>query len=99
MALQEHLGDACRDAEVAVDLEGRMGVEEVGIGAAVGIVAHVAVVGQQAQHVRDNLVGVVAVEHACPEAGLPTETPARGLVATLLQRHAGGLPQVGRREG
>ena len=33
MALQQHLGDACRAAEVAVDLERRMGAEEVGIGA------------------------------------------------------------------
>ena len=33
MALQQHLGDAGRTAEVAVDLERRMGAEEVGIGA------------------------------------------------------------------
>ena len=33
MALQQHLGDACCAAEVAVDLERRMGTEEVGIGA------------------------------------------------------------------
>ena len=33
MALQQHLGDAGRAAEVAVNLERRMGAEEVGIGA------------------------------------------------------------------
>ena len=33
MALQQHLGDACRATEVAVDLERRMGAEKVGIGA------------------------------------------------------------------
>ena len=33
MALQQHLGYAGRAAEVAVDLERRMGTEEVGIGA------------------------------------------------------------------
>ena len=33
MALQQHLGDAGRAAEVAVDLERRMGAEEVGISA------------------------------------------------------------------
>ena len=33
MALQEHLGDAGGAAEIAVDLERRMGVEHVRIGA------------------------------------------------------------------
>ena len=33
MALQQHLGDACRAAEVAVNLERWMGAEEVGVGA------------------------------------------------------------------
>ena len=33
MALQQHLGDASRATEVAVNLERRMGAEEVGIGA------------------------------------------------------------------
>ena len=32
MALNQHLGNACRAAEVAVDLERRMGAEEVGVG-------------------------------------------------------------------
>src|SRR6185369_15418387 len=34
VTLQQHLGDPRRRAEVAVDLEGRMGVEEVGVDAA-----------------------------------------------------------------
>ena len=33
MALQQHLGDACCAAEVAVDLERWMGTEKIGIGA------------------------------------------------------------------
>ena len=37
VTLKEHLGNACRGAEVAIDLEWRMGVKQVGIGASVGI--------------------------------------------------------------
>ena len=31
MTLQQHLGDACRAAEVAVDLKGRISIEHIGI--------------------------------------------------------------------
>ena len=33
VALQQHLGDACRSAKVAINLERRMGAEEIGISA------------------------------------------------------------------
>ena len=32
VALQQHLGNACRAAKVTVDLERRMGAEEIGVG-------------------------------------------------------------------
>ena len=86
VALQEHLCNACCATEVAVDLERRMGVEEVRIGAAVGILLYAAVVGQQVEHVGDDLQGVVAIEHTRPEVYLPAQAPARGHIATLGER-------------
>ena len=37
MTLQEHLGDACRGTKIAVNLERRMGIEEIGERTALGI--------------------------------------------------------------
>ena len=34
VALKEHLGDAGRTAEITINLEGRMGIEKIGVGAA-----------------------------------------------------------------
>ena len=86
VALQQHLADAGGTAEIAVDLEWRVSIEEVGIGPPVGILPHLTVVGQEFQHIADNLVGVVAVEHPRPEIDFPSQTPSRGHVAPLLQR-------------
>ena len=72
-----------------------MSVEEVGIGAAVGMLAGSTVVGQQVQHVLDNREGVVAVEHASPEVGLPSQAPSRRHVASLVQRIGSGSEEVG----
>ena len=83
MALQQHLADTCRTAEVTVDLEGWVRIEEVGIGAAPR--APLYIVGDLREHVLDNLEGVVAVEHARPEVDLPAQTPASGHIAALLQ--------------
>ena len=81
VALEEHLGDAGRGAEVAVDLERRMGVEEVGVGAALELLA-------------EHLVGVVAVEESRPEVDLPRLAPARAAVAAARQRHFGARRQL-----
>ena len=71
VTLYQHFADTGRHAEVTVNLERRMGIEQVRIGASVRILAGLAVVGQQFQHVLDNLEGMVAVQHASPEVGLP----------------------------
>ena len=73
VALQEHLGDAGGRAEVAVDLERRVGVEEVRQGV-------------PRQGLDEHLVGVVAVEQAGPEVDLPGLAPARAAVAPEDQR-------------
>ena len=72
-----------------------MGIEEVRIGASLRILACLRVVGQQMQHVLDDLESMVAVEHTCPEVGFPSQTPACSLVATLVQRVSGSCEQVG----
>ena len=97
MTLQQHLTDTCGTAEVAVNLERRVGIEQVGIGAATR--SPLNGVGNQGEHVLDNLQGMVAVEHTSPEIGLPAKTPARRHVATLLQRGGSGSKQFRMRIG
>ena len=89
VALEEELGDAGRAAEVTVNLERRMGVEEVGIGAARH--AEAAAGRDQRELVRNQLESVITVQHARPEADLPAHRPARGGVSTLDQRVAHAL--------
>lgn len=58
MALQQHLGDAGSASEVAVDLEWRMGTEQVGVGA--GTMAAVVLNGRL-QQLFQEMICVVAV--------------------------------------
>ena len=85
VTLQQHLGDAGRGTEVSVDLERRVGVEEVRECAAVWILAGSVLRWQQSQHVLEDGQGMAAVEHTCPEAYLPSEAPSCGLVTTVGQ--------------
>ena len=86
MTLHKHLADTCRHAEVTVNLERRMGIKEVWIGTAVGILSCSTIIRQQMQHILDNLEGMVAIEHTCPEIRLPSQTPTRSHITTLVQR-------------
>ena len=72
VALEEHFGDGGGGAEVAVDLEGRVCGEEVGVDAAAGEGDGVAGRGGSEEH-PDEPFGVVAVEESCLEAGFPGE--------------------------
>ena len=83
MTLHEHLADTCSTTEVTIDLERRMGIEEVGVGAAAR--SPFDRVGNECQHVLDDLIGMVTVEHTCPEVRFPTETPTCGHITTLFQ--------------
>ena len=83
MALQEHLGNACADTEVAVDLEGRVGIVEVIVHAS-GILVG-AVRGAVLQGILQDDVGMVAIVSASPEVDLPTHAPSRGGVAAQFQ--------------
>ena len=75
LALQQHLDDAGRGAEVAVDLERRMRVPQVGQRAV-------------AQQAFEQLVRAVAVAQARPEVDLPRAAPARAGVAARIERGA-----------
>ena len=68
MTLQQHLGNTCGAAEVSVNLEGRMRVEHVGIGAAMLFCSaeNQERVGSQRQLVLNQFVGVIAIEEAGP---------------------------------
>lgn len=66
MGLEEHLGDAGGRAEVAIDLEGWVGVEEVGVETASALDS-----ANRCEEVAEDFVGVVAIQEACPEVDLP----------------------------
>src|SRR5688572_29277086 len=87
VALEEHLGDPRRRAEVAVDLKRRVRVEQVGVDtAAAGVVRGRA--PRRLEQVGEDYERVVAVAHARPEVGLPRHRPAGRLVAADLHRAA-----------
>jgi len=83
MALKQHLRDARRAPEVPVDLEGRMGVEQVREGVA-------------GQGLDEHPVRVVAVEQPGPEGDLPGLAPARPPIAAEDQGLARGGEEFGR---
>jgi len=76
MALEQHFGDAGGGAEVAGDLEGRVGVEEIQVGAAAP--------AYRAKQAPEDLVGAVAIGEAGPEIDFPRLAPAGAAVALAL---------------
>jgi hypothetical protein len=94
VALEEHLDDACGGAEVSVDLEGGVGVEEVGVDAA-ALGGGDALDAGESEEVLEHEVGVVAVVEACPEVDLPGAGPAGAAVTAELEGLAGGGEEVG----
>ncbi len=97
VALHEHLGEAGGVAEVAVDLERRVGVEEIPIEAAA---FHRGLGGaDEVEEVFDDDVGVVAVELAGPHVDLPAHRPAGGFVAAELEGARDGAEEFGRGVG
>jgi hypothetical protein len=86
VALQEHLRDSCRRAEVAVDLERRMRAEQVRVdtGAAADVV-RAGVVGRGQERV-DQPVCTGRVPQAGTQADLPGQRPSSGVVFTKLFR-------------
>ena len=93
MTLDEHLADTSGTTEVAVDLEGRMGIKEVGISTTMSTPLYR--VGNHGEHVANDAEGMVAIEHTRPEIDFPAQAPSRGHVATLLQRVSSSSKEVG----
>src|SRR3546814_13581769 len=89
MAVHQHFDDPCSAAEIAVDLEGRLGVEHVGIGAF------------RSQEDAQYVMSAVPLAQPPPEHDAPGRRPAGGAVAPALPRGAGRAAQgyrAGRRD-
>src|SRR5579871_1700351 len=93
LALEEHFGDAGGGAEVAVDLEGRVCVEEVGEEAGFRLDA-LLLVGGGLDQVLQDAPGMIAIEEARPEVQLPAHRPAGGFIAAKLERLFRGGEQL-----
>ena len=95
LALHQHLADTSRTAEVAVNLEGRMGIEEVGVGAAsFTVVRHSAFLRcNGSQQFTVYLMGFLPILQSCPEVDAPTRTPTCRLVAFDFKCPLAGLQQ------
>ena len=98
VTLQQHLTDTGCHTEVTVNLEGRMGIKQIGIGTSVGILSHLPVFRQNAEHILDNQEGMVAVQQTSPQIGLPPQAPTCCLVTTLCQCGGSSRIQVGMRK-
>src|SRR5574344_899059 len=95
MALQEHLTDTRRYAEVTVNLERWMRIKQVGIGSSLGVFLLHVIIRQDMQHVLDNLQCMVTILHSGPEIGFPTQTPSSSHITTLYQGGTGSLKEFG----
>lgn len=82
--LHEHFHDACRTAEISVDLKGRMSVEQV----------FIASFRRQKQF--QYVVSMVAIAQPRPKIDAPADTPPRRVVPADLQGTAGGGGEFGR---
>ena len=78
VALRQHLDDAGGGAEVAVDLERRVGVEQVGVDAAAAAIVRRAGVDEGEQP-RQQLERALAIEQPRPLVDLPGQAPAGAL--------------------
>ena len=90
VTLQEHFRDAGDRAEIAVDLERRMRVEQIRVSPAAGVEG-TAVAAGHGKQMRQDEIRVVTVEQPRPEIDFPRETPARAGIAARLERDLGGI--------
>ena len=82
LALQQHLVDARGTAEVAVDLERRVRVEHVAVGAATLAVVISAHAARDAKLLIQDLERVISITKSRIKIDLPRVAPPRGLIAT-----------------
>ena len=81
--LHQHLDDTGATAEVTIDLERRVGVEQVGVGAAATtrIRTTIAVGTDVAEQFAIDMIGVLCIVQSGIEVDAPASAPAGGLVA------------------
>jgi len=95
VTLDKHFAKAGGRAEIAVDLERRMGIEQVRIDAAAAFAIDGFCFADDIEQAAQYRVGVIAVPEAGPEVDLPGPAPAGALVAAGLQGNPCGLGQLG----
>src|SRR5690606_22735374 len=88
---EQHLGDPGRRSEIAVDLEGRVSVQQIGVHAAPGGSAPPEV--DRRQELLQAFVRLFAIEQTRPKVHLPGQAPARPFVGAELQRLAARRPK------
>src|SRR5690554_1601566 len=98
LTLKKHLGDACRTAKVAINLEGGMGTEQVGIGAGTTLHLYLTTTGRLKQAFQE-LVSPVTIMQARPEIHLPGTGPAGTFIATTVEGVACCFSQCGCGDG
>jgi hypothetical protein len=101
VALEQHLGNASGATEVSINLEWRVSIEHVGIGATALLLCteDEESVDSERQLVLDEFVGMFTIKQTCPAAYLPTHAPTSADIASSFERCTGGTPQLRRAEG
>lgn len=98
-ALEQHLAYTGCTSEIAVNLEGWMGIEEVGIGASAPTAFLTRTVrGHVGQQCLEGLVGFLCLFQSCPEVNAPSRAPAGCTLAFLDEGVLAGFQQFGIRE-
>src|SRR5690606_7783581 len=94
LILHQHLDDASGRAEVAVDLEGWVGVEQVGVNST----TFSPLPAGQGQQALQQAIRSITVVQTSPEVDLPRLRPSRPLVTAHLERLTGGREELRRVE-
>src|ERR1700761_7605566 len=84
LALYQHFGDTRSTAEITVDLERRMCIEQIRIGATATLIP-----AYRCQLIPDQFIGMIAILETSPQVDLPTHGPASADVSTIDKRGAG----------
>lgn len=95
MRLEQHFGYAGRGGEIAVDLKGRVRVEQVRIDPSAEIVLRF-VTPNKIQQVADEPERPVAFTESGPKRNFPAKAPSRSLVSSALERLPGSREQLWR---
>lgn len=96
--LDQHFHHAGSGAEIAIDLERWMGIEQVRIHAAAAELSFFSLRANGFEQVAEDFHRAVAIEKACPQIRFPAHRPAGGFIAAEFERllrcgkKFGGLP-------